>query len=534
MERRRDVTVVDSKFRRPQCPIAAITIFKHRSPLSLDQIPDSDQIHTHFRNQNVYGHHTSFLNKPSWMKNKSYISALSPIYLVPVEILALILQYAVDSPYNVFDLANGPWIFGRVCSQWRAITERESCCWANMVISCRLEEKGKGGLAMLQHALTHSKNRPLSFSFTCTRYNAPGGMFFLALMSNSTRWTHVSLCIGPTLIPLLPLVHGKLPRLSYLKSRNTGAMDCQAIFAAFKDAPKLRVIHLDTQYAFHIALPFSNLVEFRHDRGRTPRCLLTAVTVRHYLDFIQHNTKLQSFYMITYSSNLIQDVLPLVHNSSLRELTACEPSLIRNLILPSLDVFNLHVCDPQYLEYADYGPHALHNLIKRSQCSLMKLSVYGVRANVIGSTDFIGILRLSPSLRELSLEWKEWNTWAAEEMGYLVESMSVMKHSLTTPSTVEMIPQLERLQLCIDVASSVDPFVDAVANVRIDHAFVDMVSRRPRLSTKLSARARGMPLTRRPFVIVDCELDRLREMQRDGHNISIEVYEGSDVLDVLQ
>ncbi|SJL02691.1 uncharacterized protein ARMOST_06025 [Armillaria ostoyae] len=467
------------------------------------------------------------------MKNRHYISALSPIRLVPVEILTLILQYAVDDPYNVFDLANGPWVFGRVCSKWRAITEHESCCWANMAISCRVEEKGKGKLAMLQHALTHSKNQPLSFSFACTPYNASGGMFFLALISNSTRWTHVSLCIGSTLISLLPLVHGKLPRLSYLKSRNTGAMYCQAIFAAFKDAPKLRVVHLDTQYAFHITLPFSNLVEFRHDRGRTPRCLLTAVTVRHYLDFIQHNTKLQSFYMITYSSDLIRNVLPLVHNSSLRELTASEPSLIRSLILPSLEVFNLHVCDPQYLQYADYGPHALQSLIKGSQCSLVKLSVYGVRTNVIGSTHFIDILRLSPSLQELSLEWKEWNTLVAEEMDYLVKSMSVMKHSLTAPSAVEVIPQLERLQLCIDIPATVDPFIDAVANVKIDHAFVDMICCRPRLSTKVSARARGIPLTRRPFVIGDSELDRLREMRRDGHDISIEVYEGNAVLDVL-
>ncbi|KAK0190284.1 hypothetical protein F5146DRAFT_1000341 [Armillaria mellea] len=402
-----------------------------------------------------------------------------------------------------------------------------------MAISCRLEEKGKGRLAMLQHALTQSKNQPLSFSFTCTPYNAIGGMFFQALISNSTRWTHVSLCIGPTLISLLPLVHGKLPRLAYLKSRNTGAVDCNVIFSAFKDAPKLRVVHLDTQYAFHITLPFSNLVEFRHHRSRTPRCLLTAVTVRHYLDFIQHNTQLQSFYMTTYSSALIQDALPLVHNSSLRELTACEPSLIRNLILPSLEVVNLHVSDPQYLEYAHYGPRALQSLIEGSQCSLVKLSVYGVRANVIGRSHFVDILRLSPSLRELYLEWKEWDTLAAEQMEYLAESMSAIKHLLPSPSTVELIPQLKRLKLCIDVRSSEDPFVDAATNIRIDHAFIDMICRRPRLFTKVSARSRSIPLTRRPFVMGDSELDRLREMRRYGHDISIEVYDGNTVLDVL-
>ncbi|KAK0230109.1 hypothetical protein IW262DRAFT_1488548 [Armillaria fumosa] len=387
---------------------------------------------------------------------------------------------------------------------------------------------------MLQHALTHSKNQPLSFSFTWTPYNAIGGMYFQALISNSTRWIRVSLCIGPALISLLPLVHGKLPRLSYLKTRNTGAVDSNLIFSTFTDAPKLRVVHLDTQYAFPLTLPFSNLIEFRHDRGRTPRCLLTAVTVRHYLNFIQRNTQLQSFYMITYSSALIQEALPLAHNWSLRELTVCEPSLMPNLILPSLEVVNLHVSDPQYLEYAHYGPHALQNLVKGSQCSLVKLSVYGVRANVVGpGTHFIDILQLSPSLRELSLEWKEWDILTAQDMEYLVKSMSTIKHSLTGPSTVELIPQLEHFQLHIDIRSSGDPFVNTVANVRIDHAFVDMIYRRPGLCTKVSARSRGIRLTRRPFVLGDSELDRLKEMRRDGYDISIEVYDENTVLDVL-
>ncbi len=115
--------------------------------------------------------------------------------------------------------------------------------------------------------------------------------------------------------------------------------------------------------------------------------------------------------------------------------------------------------------------------------------------------------------------FKEWNTLAAEEMDYAVEPMSIVKHSLTVPSAVEVIPQLDGLQLCIDIPSTVDPFVDAVGNVRIDHAFVDMICRLPRLSTKILAQERGIPLTRRPFVIGDCELDRLREMRRDGHSI---------------
>ncbi|KAK0499408.1 hypothetical protein EDD18DRAFT_1151075 [Armillaria luteobubalina] len=404
-----------------------------------------------------------------------------------------------------------------------------------MVILCRLEEKGKGGLAMTQHALTHSKNQPLSFSFTWSPYSAIAGMFFQALIFNSTPWTHVSLCIGPALISLLPLVRGKLPRLSYLKTRNTGAVDSNLTFSAFTDAPKLRVVHLDIPYAFPITLPFSNLVEFRHDRGRTPRCLLTAVTVRHYLNFIQRNIQLQSFYMIAYSSALIQEALPLAHNWSLRELTVCEPSLIRNLILPSLEVVNLHMSDPQYLEYAHYGPRALQKLLKGSQCSLVKLSVYGVRANVVGpGTHFIDVLQLTPSLRELSLKWKEWDTLTAQDMEYLAKSMSTIKHSLTGPSTVELIPQLERFQLCIDIRSSGDPFVDTVANVRIDHGFVGMIYRRPGLSTKVSARSRDIRLTRRPFVIGDSELERLREMRRDRHDISIEVYDENTVLDVLE
>ncbi len=62
--------------------------------------------------------------------------------------------------------------------------------------------------------------------------------------------------------------------------------------------------------------------------------------------------------------------------------------------------------------------------------------------------------------------FKEWNTLAAEEMmEYAVELMSIMKHSLTVPSAVEVIPQLDGLQLCIDIPSTGDPFVDAIANV---------------------------------------------------------------------
>ncbi|KAG7447818.1 uncharacterized protein BT62DRAFT_1004579 [Guyanagaster necrorhizus] len=93
---------------------------------------------------------------------------------------------------------------------------------------------------------------------------------------------------------------------------------------------------------------------------------------------------------------------------------------------------------------------------------------------------------------------------------------------------------LERLQLCINIPSSADPFVDTVANARIDHAFVDMICCRPRLSTKVSAGARGMSLTRRPFVIGDSKLGHLRKMRRDGYDIRIEVYEWNTILDVLQ
>ncbi|KAK0211580.1 hypothetical protein IW262DRAFT_349134 [Armillaria fumosa] len=187
---------------------------------------------------------------------RNYKGALSPIRRLPGEVLAEILCWTRERPrslpfyvsgFDVFDISDGPWYLGQVCSAWHVAIE--TFCpylWSAMTIefSERLEINdvrptfpffGRNMLALLERALERSRSCRLNFSFRyigyykgCAPYSdAEENLIkqcFNLLLTHSTRWRSVELFISPFLLTwYIPRIRRRLDNLQdmYLTCEET-------------------------------------------------------------------------------------------------------------------------------------------------------------------------------------------------------------------------------------------------------------------------------------------------------------------------
>ncbi|KAK0499358.1 hypothetical protein EDD18DRAFT_1460295 [Armillaria luteobubalina] len=344
---------------------------------------------------------------------EDYKRVLPPVRRLPSELIGKILgwterSYTSDdyhvSGFDVFDLSDGPWYLGQVCSTWRRAVERDCPrLWSRLTIEFREEQEDsamdddvpvfkRNMVALLELALARSGGSHLHFSFRATSHSIMPPTYseadaeiisrcFRLFLTRSTCWRSVELVIPSFLLSDIRSIHGRVDMLQemYLtcgKHAGPGNID------VFEIAPNLETLHLtDMHPEAIISVPPGRLVRFldvRHDN--------TGAITNEHLDIIASGPHLRSFSYHHHSHiPLSLSQFPIVRNTSLLSLSASLGNFLSCLDVPSLTHMSVtsgcdFIQDPEYhgIICPEDSLLGLHNLIKLSRCSLTVLHLTDV------------------------------------------------------------------------------------------------------------------------------------------------------------
>ncbi|KAJ3818149.1 hypothetical protein EV361DRAFT_60605 [Lentinula raphanica] len=132
---------------------------------------------------------------------------------LPAELLLAIFEYTIPSigqdcleePESdedpafhtwpdIFDMKNGPWVLGQVCSRWRSIVLSIPHLWSNFYV--RPPRREDSAVDVLQAWIDRSESRPLRFQITATLGfcgHHSGSALLNTLAGTSSRWQTVEL-----------------------------------------------------------------------------------------------------------------------------------------------------------------------------------------------------------------------------------------------------------------------------------------------------------------------------------------------------
>ncbi|KAJ7645207.1 hypothetical protein DFH06DRAFT_1212674 [Mycena polygramma] len=124
--------------------------------------------------------------------------ASPPIDLLPPEILSHIFTLTLPSARQILA---GPWIFGQVCSFWRALSINLPTLWASITVFSNLTPRE---LRLLKSQLARTVSTPLELHLRFLSSGRPSPDFnrFLAeLVSHSARWRAIHLEFNSEWLP---------------------------------------------------------------------------------------------------------------------------------------------------------------------------------------------------------------------------------------------------------------------------------------------------------------------------------------------
>ncbi|KAJ7448362.1 hypothetical protein FB451DRAFT_1147590 [Mycena latifolia] len=152
---------------------------------------------------------------------------LSVVRRLPIEILAEIFQWTVPDEPRKRATERSPWVLGRVCSRWRAISQSLPALWTNI--------DRKIPLKMLKVHL----DRSIPYLLTVeVGFSEAGSQCLIAC---SERWETADVEMRPFMEEALAEVQGRLPALRRLKYNDNNGWRS---FEAFAIAPALRDVAL--------------------------------------------------------------------------------------------------------------------------------------------------------------------------------------------------------------------------------------------------------------------------------------------------
>ncbi|KAK0227272.1 hypothetical protein EDD85DRAFT_853257 [Armillaria nabsnona] len=433
---------------------------------------------------------------------RDYKGALSPIRRLPGEVLAEILRSTREcrrskgyyvSGFDVFNLSDGPWYLGQVCSAWRVAVE--TFCpdlWSELTIefpeglqtsAIPFPFFGRNMVALLERALERSRSCHLDFAFRYTGYNEISATYseaeedvmkqcFDLLLTHSTRWRSVELFIPPFLLTRISRIRGRVDNLQdmYLTCEETAE---PGNINAFEIAPELKTLHLtDMHPEVVIMFPRGNLIAFLDARPlssveRTPEYLDIIASCPNLLSFSYHHHS-----MIPES---VGSKFPITRHTSLQSLSASLGKFLSSLDLPALKRMTVTSgCDiadnPAYddISCPEDALLGLHALIIRSSCSLTALHLIDVP---VMDDQLLSIIRPTPQLLAFTIELQvstlTSSTRNSDNLKHLFRRMAETRDVGNNNRHI-LIPSLKKIAIVIRELNyrSVD---------FLDEGFVDMV-----------------------------------------------------------
>ncbi|KAJ7762920.1 hypothetical protein B0H16DRAFT_1528152 [Mycena metata] len=286
---------------------------------------------------------------------------LSVVRRIPTDVLVEIFNLTVPDAARKHATNRCPWVLGRVCSRWRAISLALPELWTTI--------DRKIPLAMVKAHIDRSLPHPLTVELG---FSDTGSVELL--IACSARWVVADVEMRAFMGPALAKVHGRLPLLRRLRYNDNNGFRS---FGAFENAPALREVSLSGKASLH--LPWSQLE--RLNMKVSDSAGLSQLRQAHNLVALSVTGR-------PYEQPQPGGLASLVELPRLRTLLIKDGVFLRSLVLPALEDI-----------YISMDISALPSLIERSNCHL-RVFTTDVQCS---AADILPVLELSPGLVELRL-----------------------------------------------------------------------------------------------------------------------------------
>ncbi|KAJ7616449.1 hypothetical protein FB45DRAFT_801282 [Roridomyces roridus] len=340
-------------------------------------------------------------------------SALAPIRTVPNEIFAEIFLLCRDGAldphdYSLFDSKQPPLLLAHVSSQWRAVCFSDARLWDHIHIH---SVERMPPMATLRAIFTRSRLRPLDIHIT----ESPLGDLFRVILAAHTRVRRICLRVNSSDdVSDLWSYPRDFPSLTtfelHIQQQEATSLERPVGLGLFKTAPLLRSF-LIWSYPSPFdprpgAVVWSQLTELTLDIGMDE---LTALSI------IVACTRLQDCRIFLHSSSQFTPLLmPPSHATTLPQLWCLRVfGRAPRVGLPFFEGLTLPALTELLLCIDELSPEALPNLYNRSSFRLKNLQIWDFIPH-----DLTGLLQLTPSLEELSLQFVTLNDEVFEMFTY--------------------------------------------------------------------------------------------------------------------
>ncbi|KAK0244852.1 hypothetical protein EDD85DRAFT_809868 [Armillaria nabsnona] len=439
----------------------------------------------------------------------------APIETLCVEILTEIFHLSVYGDhcryFDVFDYLNGPWVFGQVSSSWRYVANNTPSLWTRFTTSHGLMHAIRDPTSMISVVLQRSADLRLSLQLFSLEQYGPEvvGHLFRAAISHSRRLERLEIDLGRTVLPIFSQIqHAALDNLSYIKIYATELVEGDRV-DVFQWAPALQTVDVDGNFEdAQFEFPWENIVTY-FDRKADG----SAVAIHKLLDVIQRCTVLQTLYAPYECSSGTRHVTTPIHRPSLCYLTACEPAVLRSVLLPRLKGMCLSPDEDSDLDCPDDALPALLSLIQLSKCSLTSLTL-----NHALFTDVLfHVLDLTPTIESLHLSVQYWRSHYNPIFKTLIDRLAV--YSNEGSPAFDFLPVIRDFKIYIQ-----DNRMEEGPCRFIDHSFLDMVSLRWKSKILKAVRLTiSEPGEGFSWNLTSEHIDQLREFKNDGLDIYLAV-----------
>ncbi|KAJ7242831.1 hypothetical protein B0H12DRAFT_1325908 [Mycena haematopus] len=206
---------------------------------------------------------------------------LSPIYTVPVEILAEIFERAIDDDTHIKDVFR----VSQVCSDWRQAAHRTPRLWTGPM-SVNLENKRvrTESTDALMAWLARSAALPVCITVTSTMMESADIYHGLLeqVLRTASRWRSLRLDVPDYTLPLITrrLVERRLDSLEELDLGNIPfAEPLDDIIPSFTNVPRLRKLSMSINSSLPILVPWANLAELTLHNCDSPDIALNVLAL---------------------------------------------------------------------------------------------------------------------------------------------------------------------------------------------------------------------------------------------------------------
>ncbi|KAF9017899.1 hypothetical protein BDZ89DRAFT_1140354 [Hymenopellis radicata] len=469
----------------------------------------------------------------------------APVRRLPREILQEIFL-AIDTDIKVFNDADPHYVVGRVCREWRAVSQC-SCpqMWCQLDLENGAAQFTSAIESRLHAVLDRTRGLPLSFSLYILQFDHDDdssiyeretfSMLLRVLGQYSMQWESARLFgLRINEAHVLSVIRGCVPLLKTLVLRmEEPEIEVDRVLRAFEIAPKLAHVSLYKVPLGHIALAHPNLQTVIVDYGSIdlePILYPRGTPPLHEILRLSPNLR---------TVNINRIILPAWENTEM-DMTwppyPVPPRIVHTdlVSLESSDFVSFYHISLPNLKYLCVGPNSLHpeddtliaflpavaELLRHSHC---RLSLLTLQHGAWSPDALREVLGLVPELEEISVVYgnDEDDDVAQENMlGSLVEALRVGEFRACSESDVlERRPKyLPRLKMLTMQTSWWE---------WVNKEFVEMVATRwgkDGLGTVCLVCEQNADEHPEVFPNLErCDWDRLRNMKKAGLNLTWDI-----------